>query len=133
MLPALILPGATPRARFRILGLALAVLAVLAGTLLAIGLPAGAPWDRRALVLAILTCIALGLFFNLFACPRCATYYLWQRYPMHVETRWMPARCRVCGLPSETPYTEVTRLSPQRIAELKQAAAMGHETRGVDP
>ena len=128
-----ILPGATPRARFRILGLALMALAGFTVALLVFGLPAGAPWDRLALVVAILTCVALGLFFNLFACPRCTTYYLWQRYPMHVEMRWMPARCRVCGLASERPYAEVTRLSPQRIAELKQAAAMGRETRGVDP
>lgn len=116
------LPGATPRARFRILGLLLAVLTVLAVIFLVTGLPAGRPWDRRALLCAILVCVGLGLFFNRFACPRCGAYYLWQRYPMHVEQHWMPDRCRRCGLASDTPYADVTRLPPERIAELASGA-----------
>lgn len=114
------LPGSTPRARFRILGLILAALTAVAGSFLVLGLPAGAPWDRGALFTAAIVCVALGLFFNRFACPRCGAYYLWQRYPMHVEQRWMPARCRICGLSSDTPYAEVARLPPARIAELKR-------------
>lgn len=127
-----VLPGATPRARFRIVGLALALLAVLAGAFLAIGLPAGRPWDRWALAAAALVCVALGLFFNRFACPRCAAYYLWQRYPMHVEQHWMPDRCRRCGLASDTPYAEVTRLAPERIAELARRLPPASESSDRD-
>lgn len=112
------MPGATPRARFRILGLVLAVVAISAAAFLVAGLPAGRPWDRWALVCAVLACVAVGLFLNRFGCPRCGAYYLWQRYPMHVEQHWMPDRCRKCGLPSDTPYAEVTRLPAERIAEL---------------
>ena len=103
------LPGRTPAQRFRLASRWLAVLLCLAVGGLWLGLPAGAPWDRWSLLLAGLVCLALGLFLNLFACPRCGTWYLWQRFAMHVEVHWMPAACRQCGLPSTTPYAGVVR------------------------
>ena len=104
-----ILPGDTPARRFTMMARLLAVSVALAVAGLWLGLSAGGPFDRWVLLAAGLVCLALGLFVNLFACPRCGTYYLWKRHAMHVEMHWMPSACRQCGLPSTARYAEVTR------------------------
>lgn len=122
------LPGRTPSQRFRLASRCLAALLVLMVVGLWIGLPAGAPYDRWSLLAAGLVCLALGLFLNLFACPRCGTWYLWKRYAMHVEMHWMPDACRQCGLPSVTPYADV--VLDRSLAHPRPPEDPAHQTTG---